>query len=249
MLYAAIAAHKDHDFPDAEAALTGSLEEAELLLRTLKGRDRTPLQEPLHAFAELTREFLGRTRATLSLRDAENDIAHRVEAWSRAEMEMFIREWAANNQPIIEAIRRGDEDAFRTLITEESTQLDAPPTTGSAPDPLPETGTLVPDAWAPWPDELAALADAANRDTDLRLRLGAATVRTRTISSPPGPSTTPRTPGPPPCSRSTSTRTPPPATCCTRTCAASSPLVSPQPSPWNRRQPSCRSRPPLPARN
>ncbi|MFC9266315.1 UvrD-helicase domain-containing protein [Streptomyces zhihengii] len=88
-------------------------------------------------------------------------------------METFIREWAANNQPIIEAIRRGDEDAFRTLITEESTQLDAAQTTGSAPDPLPETGTPVPDAWAPWPDELAALADASGRDTDLRLRLGA----------------------------------------------------------------------------
>lgn len=139
-LYAAIAAHEDRNFHDAEASLAESLTEAERLLKTLKGRDRTIMQEPLRAFSDLAKDFLGRHRATLERREMEDGAAHRIEAESRADMEEFIREWAANNQELIAARDRGDEETFRALANAAGAEEASAP--ASDPELVPESAPV-----------------------------------------------------------------------------------------------------------
>ncbi|MEU9416043.1 UvrD-helicase domain-containing protein [Streptomyces sp. NPDC048272] len=130
-LYAAIAAHEDREFRDAEASLTASLAEAERLLRTLRGLDRSTMQEPLRAFAGTTRDFLGRHRATVAQWDAEDSVAHHIDAQSRADMESFLREWAVNNQSF-DQVDREKHDVRALVVTasaEENTPTAPAPTT------------------------------------------------------------------------------------------------------------------------
>src|SRR5690606_3122981 len=137
-LFAAVAAHEDRDGHDTEAALTKSLMQAERLLRSLKGRDRATMQAPLNAFTGLARTFLDRHRATLAQRAGENDLARSIEAQARAQFEEEMKTWSQNNQPLIQAIRDGDDDTVCALTAADPTANDTPATQTPTPAPADE---------------------------------------------------------------------------------------------------------------
>ncbi|MDF3303334.1 hypothetical protein, partial [Streptomyces tropicalis] len=123
----------------------------ERLLRSLKGRDRATMQGPLNAFTGLARTFLDRHRATLAQHDGENDLARSIEAQARAQFEEEMKTWRQNNQPLVQAIRDGDEDAVRTPSAADTSANAGPapqtPTPAAAPveeradEPAQDTGT------------------------------------------------------------------------------------------------------------
>ncbi|MFE1781109.1 helicase-related protein, partial [Streptomyces sp. NPDC059506] len=146
-LFAAVAAHEDRDGHDTEAALTKSLMQAERLLRSLKGRDRATMQAPLNHFTGLTRTFLDRHRATLNHLASENDLTRSIEARARAQFEEEMNTWSQNNQPLIQAIRDGDDDTVRTLAAADPTANGTPATQTATPTPaLAPTGELAGEA-------------------------------------------------------------------------------------------------------
>ncbi|MEU1099302.1 hypothetical protein ABZ389_39660, partial [Streptomyces sp. NPDC005877] len=178
-LFQAVAAHEDRDGHDTETALTNSLNQAERLLRSLKGRDRATMQAPLSHFTRLARTFLDRHRATLAQHAGENDLARTIEAQARAQFEEFMATWSQNNQPLIQAIRDGDEDAVRTLAAADPTANAAPAPAGDAAEeradePAQNTGTsdgsATQERWILGEDRPAPYATDNEHDSAARAR-------------------------------------------------------------------------------
>ncbi|MET9112570.1 hypothetical protein, partial [Streptomyces zhihengii] len=144
-LFAAVAAHEDRDGHDAEAALATSLMQAERLLRSLTSRERATMQAPLDAFTHLARTFLDRHRATLAQRVGEDELARYIEAQARAQFEEEMKTWSRQNQPLIQAIRDGDDDTVHA--------------------PADPTANGTPATQTPTPAPAAELTDEAGQDT------------------------------------------------------------------------------------
>ncbi|MEU9056546.1 hypothetical protein AB0D37_40195 [Streptomyces sp. NPDC048384] len=146
-LFEAVAAMNEGDFHDTESSLTQSLQQAERLLRTLRGGDRATMGPPLDTFANLTRTFLASHRATLAHTDAQDGLARTIEHAARAQFEEFMRTWSAQNTEVTQAVRDGaDDDTVRAkAIAARAPQ----PPAAQPPSGAPDADTATPDTATP----------------------------------------------------------------------------------------------------